>query len=75
MRIDLTNRELQFLQRLVGHHMTGDYGVGELYGKLARTTEILGVHSDKPLPLQQTKSIYGGRVTFRVTTEDWIDYD
>ena len=75
MQIDLTKEELQFLQRLVGHHLVGNSGPMELYGKLARTAEILRVYSDKPLPLYTVKSVCGKRLFFRVATKEWVDYD
>ena len=51
INLELTEAELVFLQRLIGHNMT--YGTsGNLYDKLADKTDSLGVTSNEPLKLR-----------------------
>lgn len=71
--MNLTPREINFLQRLIGHHTTGtDTLVSDLYDKLAKAAEAVGVYDDKnPLKLTLTLSpmFYGDRVIFNVEEE------
>ena len=68
--MELTPNEIQFLQRLIGHHCTGINRMTEdLYEKLANHAEFIGVKSDKPLDLYSTTGEnpdYNNRVTFAV---------
>ena len=45
--INLTKRELHILQRLVGHHLTGDFG--RVYDQLHDAALEHGCHSTMPL--------------------------
>jgi len=71
--LDLTHKELEFLQRLIGHHFCGA-GADRLYDKIAGLTESNGIHSESPLPLRQPyNNHYGKRLTFSLSTLEWSE--
>ena len=49
--LKLTESELVFLQRLIGHNMTWKSAPDGLYDKIADKTDSLGITSHTPLPL------------------------
>lgn len=51
VNLKLTESELVFLQRLIGHNMTWDSPPNSLYDKLADKTDQLGITSHNPLKL------------------------
>lgn len=51
VNLELTESELVFLQRLIGHHMTWQSAPNGLYGKIADKTDKLGITCNYPLPL------------------------
>ena len=50
--LELTEAELVFLQRLIGHNMTGQSAPNGLYDKIADKTDALGITSQEPLNLR-----------------------
>ena len=50
--LELTEAELVFLQRLIGHHMMGQSAPNGLYDKIADKTDALGITSQEPLNLK-----------------------
>lgn len=51
VNLNLTESELVFLQRLIGHNMTYGSAPNGLYDKIADKTDSLGITSHNPLPL------------------------
>ena len=51
VNLELTEAELVFLQRLVGHNMTWNSAPDGLYDKIADKTDKLGITNDSPLNL------------------------
>ena len=51
VNLELTESELVFLQRLIGHNMTWDSAPGGLYDKIVGKTDSLGITSLSPLNL------------------------
>ena len=51
INLNLTESELVFLQRLIGHNMTYRSAPPNLYGKIADKTDKLGITSQTPLNL------------------------
>ena len=51
VNLELTESELVFLQRLIGHNMTWDSAPNGLYDKIADKTDKLGITSQTPLNL------------------------
>ena len=49
--LELTESELVFLQRLIGHNMTWNSAPDGLYDKIADKTDKLGITNDSPLNL------------------------
>ena len=49
VNLQLTESELVFLQRLIGHNMTYDSAPDGLYDKIADKTDALGITSHVPL--------------------------
>ena len=60
VNLQLTEAELVFLQRLIGHHMTWKSVPDGLYDKIADKTDFLGITSNVPLNLRDVskESIY-----------------
>ena len=52
INLQLTESELVFLQRLIGHNMMGDSVPDGLYGKLVDKTHALGITNRSPLNLK-----------------------
>ena len=52
INLELTETELVFLQRLIGHNMVGDSVTSNLYGKIADKTDALGITNSSPLKLK-----------------------
>ena len=52
INLELTESELVFLQRLIGHSMAWGSVPSHLYGKIADKTDKLGITSDTPLNLK-----------------------
>ena len=50
--LQLTEAELVFLQRLIGHNMTGNSAPDGLYDKIADKTDALGITNSSPLNLK-----------------------
>ena len=51
VNLELTEAELVFLQRLIGHHFTCKGTPAKLYPKIADKTDKLGITNDSPLNL------------------------
>ena len=51
INLQLTESELVFLQRLIGHNMAGNCAPSGLYDKIADKTDSLGITSHAPLNL------------------------
>ena len=51
VNLELTESELVFLQRLVGHNMTFRSAPDGLYDKIADKTDKLGITNNSPLNL------------------------
>ena len=52
VNLQLTEAELVFLQRLVGHSMTWNSSPDGLYDKIVDKTDTLGITSSSPLNLK-----------------------
>ena len=52
VNLELTETELVFLQRLIGHNMIGDSVPKGLYDKIADKTDKLGITNSSPLNLK-----------------------
>ena len=52
VNLELTESELVFLQRLIGHNMAWDSVPSYLYGKIADKTDALGITNSSPLNLK-----------------------
>ncbi len=52
IHLELTESELVFLQRLIGHNMTGKSAPYGLYDKIADKTDALGITNSSPLNLK-----------------------
>ncbi len=52
VNLKLTESELVFLQRLIGHNMTWNSVLGGLYDKIADKTDSLGITNSSPLNLK-----------------------
>lgn len=52
VNLTLTESELVFLQRLIGHSMTSESTPHRLYDKIADKTDQLGITSHVPLNLK-----------------------
>ena len=52
INLELTETELVFLQRLIGHNMTWDSAPEKLYDKIVDKTDTLGITSREPLKLR-----------------------
>ena len=52
VNLELTESELVFLQRLVGHSMTWNSAPDGLYDKIADKTDALGITNSSPLKLK-----------------------
>ena len=50
--LELTEAELVFLQRLIGHNMTWNSAPDGLYDKIADKTFALGITNSSPLKLK-----------------------
>ena len=61
INLELTEAELVFLQRLIGHNTTWSPMTGNLYGKLADKTDSLGITNFEPVNLKDVskESWYG----------------
>jgi len=74
----LTNAELAFITRLLGHHIVGDtpralYG---LYNKLEEECKGRGIYYATRDPLKLTSEVYKhypNRVVFEVVEFNWED--
>ena len=51
VNLQLTESELVFLQRLIGHNMAWNSAPPSLYGKIANKTDALGITNSSPLKL------------------------
>lgn len=51
VNLELTESELVFLQRLIGHNMARGCAPNGLYDKIADKTDQLGITSNSPLNL------------------------
>lgn len=51
INLELTESELVFLQRLLGHNMTYNSAPNGLYNKIADKTDKLGITNNSPLNL------------------------
>ena len=51
INLELTESELVFLQRLIGHHFTWKGAPDRLYPKITDKTDKLGITNDSPLNL------------------------
>ena len=72
--MEFTDEELQFLQRLIGHHLTANSTPKYLYNKIADAAEFRGIASDNPLPLEMSDSpFYKDRMILSIQTEDWFE--
>ena len=52
VNLELTEAELVFLQRLIGHNMTWNSATDGLYDKIADKTDTLGITNSSPLKLK-----------------------
>ena len=52
VNLQLTESELVFLQRLIGHNMTWNSAPDGLYDKIADKTDSLGITNNTPLNLK-----------------------
>ena len=52
INLELTESELVFLQRLIGHNMTWNSASDGLYDKIADKTDTLGITNSSPLNLE-----------------------
>ena len=52
INLELTEAELVFLQRLIGHNMTYTCTPNGLYDKIADKTDSLGITNNTPLNLK-----------------------
>ena len=52
VNLELTESELVFLQRLIGHNMTWNSAPPDLYDKIADKTDKLGITNSSPLNLK-----------------------
>ena len=52
VNLELTEAELVFLQRLIGHNMAWNSAPPKLYDKLADKTDSLGITNNVPLKLK-----------------------
>ena len=52
VNLQLTESELVFLQRLIGHNMLWNSAPENLYGKIADKTDALGITNSSPLKLK-----------------------
>ena len=52
VNLELTEAELVFLQRLIGHSMTWNSAPDGLYDKIADKTDTLGITNSSPLNLK-----------------------
>ena len=52
VNLELTESELVFLQRLIGHNMTYGCAPNGLYDKIADKTDALGITNHSPLNLR-----------------------
>ncbi len=52
VNLQLTESELVFLQRLIGHNMTCNSVPDGLYSKIADKTDALGITNSSPLNLK-----------------------
>ena len=52
VNLELTETELVFLQRLIGHNMTWDSAPEKLYDKIVDKTYALGITNSSPLKLK-----------------------
>ena len=50
--LELTEAELVFLQRLIGHNLTWESAPPNLYAKIADKTDALGITNHSPLNLK-----------------------
>ena len=60
--LELTEAELVFLQRLIGHNMTWKSAPDGLYDKIVDKTDSLGITNNVPLKLKDIskESLYKG---------------
>ena len=66
VNLELTEAELVFLQRLIGHHFTCKGAPAKLYPKIADKTDKLGITNDSPLNLVDVDSWYAAQ------GENWL---
>ena len=52
INLELTESELVFMQRLIGHNMTWNSALDGLYDKIVDKTNALGITSNVPLNLK-----------------------
>ena len=52
VNLELTEAELVFLQRLIGHNMAWNSAPDGLYNKIADKTDALGITNSSPLKLK-----------------------
>ena len=52
VNFELTEAELVFLQRLIGHNMAWNSAPDGLYNKIADKTDALGITNSSPLKLK-----------------------
>ena len=52
INLELTESELVFLQRLIGHNMAWKTAPNGLYDKIVDKTDFLGITSNSPLKLK-----------------------
>lgn len=72
--MEFTDKELQFLQRLIGHHLSAFSAPKNLYDKIADEAEFRGIASNNPLPLETPEnSPYRDRIFLRLQTKDWFE--
>ena len=72
--MEFTDEELQFLQRLIGHHLTANSCPEGLYDKIVLHTQFRGIYSKKPLPLEAPEnSFYRDRIFLRLKTKVWFE--
>lgn len=69
-RTHLTEQELEWLYRLLGHHMTGGGMSGTIYDVLANKIGFMEVEDKGPLNIALSEShIYGHRILIKEVEE------
>jgi len=77
----LTDTDIIYLTRLLGHHSTGGGDAERIFMKLADYCDRRGLEFEKPLPLELATAsamIYGARLIFTMAspeTAEKVDHD